>query len=270
MEIIFEQRKIPSGIFFQKMFLIRRLTLILVMASTLSLLAKGTYSQNTKITASQSAPQPGKIVTGKVTDSAGSPIPGVTILIEGTTNGTITDGNGKYTISNVTETSTLKYSFVGMKTQLAVIGKKTSLNVVLEDANIKLSSVLTNVDGAVDSNIIDDLIAGKTNINGLMQHYQSHIKASKEEFRKALQGRLIKLHPFMLRVIKESITDKESLIDKIEKQIDELAKQYAFEIELLQLTMLSKTKKSIKNQFCTTIPKEELNRISTNRCHKTQ
>jgi transposase len=105
---------------------------------------------------------------------------------------------------------------------------------ILEDANIKLSSVLTNVDGAFGSRIIDDLIAGKTDINGLMQHYHGHIKASKEEFRKALQGRLTKHHQFMLRVIKESITDKERLIEKIEKQIDELAKRYSVEIELLQ------------------------------------
>jgi len=105
---------------------------------------------------------------------------------------------------------------------------------ILEDANIKLSSVLTNVDGAVGSHIIDDLIAGKTNVDGLMQHYHGQIKASKEEFRKALQGRLTKHHQFMLRVLKESITDKEKLIDKLDKQIDEMAKQYAVEIELLQ------------------------------------
>jgi transposase len=105
---------------------------------------------------------------------------------------------------------------------------------ILEDANIKLSSVLTNVDGAVGSRIIDDLIAGKTNVEGLMEHYHGQIKASREEFRKALQGRLTKHHQFMLRVLKESITDKEKLIGKLDNQIDELAKQYAVEIELLQ------------------------------------
>ena len=105
---------------------------------------------------------------------------------------------------------------------------------ILEDANIKLSSVLTNVDGAVGSRIIDDLVAGKTDINGLMQHYHGQIKASREVFRKALEGRLTKNHQFMLGVLKESITDKEKLIDKIEAQIDELAKQYSVEIDLLQ------------------------------------
>ncbi len=105
---------------------------------------------------------------------------------------------------------------------------------ILEDANIKLSSVLTNVDGAVGSRIIDDLIAGNTKVEQLMEHYHGKIKVSKAEFRMALQGRLTPHHQFMLRVIRESITDKERLIAKIEKQIDELAKQYSVEIELLQ------------------------------------
>ena len=105
---------------------------------------------------------------------------------------------------------------------------------ILEDANIKLSSVLSNVDGAVGSRIIEDLIAGNTNIDGLMQHYHGKIKVGKGEFRKALQGRLTSHHQFMLKMMKESIADKEKLITKIEKQIDELAKQYAVEIELLQ------------------------------------
>ncbi len=87
----------------------------------------------------------------------------------------------------------------------------------LEDANIKLSSVLSNVDRAVGSRIIGDLIAGKTNIEGLMQHFHGKIKVGKSEFRKALQGCLIPHHQFMLKMMKESIADKEKLILKIEK-----------------------------------------------------
>lgn len=104
---------------------------------------------------------------------------------------------------------------------------------ILEDANIKLSSVLSNADGAVGSRVIEDLIAGKTNINGLMQHYHGKIKVGKGEFRKALQGHLTPHHQFMLKMMKESIADKGKLISKIEKQIDVLVKQYAVEIELL-------------------------------------
>lgn len=115
-----------------------------------------------------------------------------------------------------------------------VSSEKNRIIRILEDANIKLSSVLSNVDGAVGSRIIDDLIAGKTNIDGLMQHYHGKIKVGKSEFRKALQGRLTSHHQFMLKMMQESITDKEKLISKIEKQINELAKQYAVQIELLQ------------------------------------
>jgi len=112
--------------------------------------------------------------------------------------------------------------------------EKNRIIKILEDANIKLSSVLTNVDGAVGTKIIDDLIVGKTDINDLMKHYHGKIKAGKTEFRLALEGRLTKHHQFMLRVIQESIADKEKLIAKIETQIDELAKQYSVEIDLLQ------------------------------------
>jgi hypothetical protein len=48
---------------------------------------------------------------------------------------------------------------------------------ILEDANIKLSSVLSNVDGAVGSRIIEDLITGKTHVDGLMQHYHGKNKS---------------------------------------------------------------------------------------------
>jgi transposase len=112
--------------------------------------------------------------------------------------------------------------------------EKNRIIKILEDANIKLSSVLSNVDGAVGTKIIDDLIAGKTAVSELLKHYHGKIKASREEMSMALEGRLTKHHRFMLQVIKESITDKERLIEKLDKQIDEAAAQYRVEIELLQ------------------------------------
>ena len=112
--------------------------------------------------------------------------------------------------------------------------EKNRIIKILEDANIKLSSVLSNVDGAVGTKIIDDLIAGKTEVKELLKHYHGKIKASREEMSQALQGRLTQHHQFMLQIIKESISDKERLIEKLEKQIDQAAAQYKVEIELLQ------------------------------------
>ena len=55
-------------------------------------------------------------ITGQITDTKGEPMPGVSVVVKGTTNGTITDMNGKYEL-NAGSTSTLVYSFIGFKSQ---------------------------------------------------------------------------------------------------------------------------------------------------------
>lgn len=112
--------------------------------------------------------------------------------------------------------------------------EKNRIIKILEDANIKLSSVLTNVDGAVGSKIIDSLIEGKTDIDELMKFYHGKIKAGRKEFRLALEGKLTKHHRFMLQLHKDSIADKERLIERIEAEIDEATKAYQVEVDLLQ------------------------------------
>ena len=112
--------------------------------------------------------------------------------------------------------------------------EKNRIIKILEDANIKLSSVLTNVDGSTGSKIINDFIAGITDIESLMLHYHGKTKASKEDFRRALDGTLNKHHQFMLKILKESILDKEKLIQKLEEQIDEATQCYEVELKHLQ------------------------------------
>lgn len=53
--------------------------------------------------------QPEKTITGKVTDSFGTPLPGVTVVIKNTTKGTITDSNGSYSLLNVPGDATLVF-----------------------------------------------------------------------------------------------------------------------------------------------------------------
>jgi transposase len=60
------------------------------------------------------------------------------------------------------------------------------------------------------------------------------MKASKATLKKSLEGRITKHHQFMLKLLKQSITDKENLITTLDEQIDEASKEYAVEIELLQ------------------------------------
>ncbi len=81
-------------------------------------------------------------VTGKVTDSTGSSLPGVSVVVKGTTNGTITDVNGLFSIGNVPVNATLQFSFVGMKTQDIAVAGKTGINVVLEDEAVGIEEVI--------------------------------------------------------------------------------------------------------------------------------
>lgn len=81
-------------------------------------------------------------VSGKVTDSSGASLPGVTVLIKGTTNGTITDSDGKFSLSNVPGNATLQFSFVGMKTQEIEVANKTTINVKMEEETIGIEEVV--------------------------------------------------------------------------------------------------------------------------------
>jgi len=86
--------------------------------------------------------QQGKSVSGKVTDSSGSPLPGVSVVVKGTTNGTITDANGNYSLPNVPENATMQFSFVGMKSQEIAAAGKTSIDVTLAEDAIGIDEVV--------------------------------------------------------------------------------------------------------------------------------
>ncbi len=81
-------------------------------------------------------------VTGLVTDQNENPIPGASIVVKGTTSGTITDMNGNFSLSNLPANATLIFSFVGMKTQEVAVGNQSSINVVMEEATIGLQEVV--------------------------------------------------------------------------------------------------------------------------------
>ncbi len=75
-----------------------------------------------------------KTVSGTVTDG-GFPLPGVNIILKGTTNGTTSDFDGNYTLSDVSNEDVIVFSYVGYKSQEITIGDRTSIDVVLiEDA----------------------------------------------------------------------------------------------------------------------------------------
>jgi len=81
-------------------------------------------------------------IKGKVFDSKGTPLPGVTIVIKGTNNGTITGSDGRYSLSNIKNTDILVFSFIGMETKEVPVEQKSTINVKLQDSNIDIGEVV--------------------------------------------------------------------------------------------------------------------------------
>lgn len=109
-----------------------------------------------------------KSVSGKVTDTSGATLPGVSVVVKGTTTGVTSDMEGKYSLSNIPTNSILQFSFVGMKSQEIVVAGKTTINVTLVEESIGIEEVvavgygtqkkvnLTGAVGVVNSKTIEN------------------------------------------------------------------------------------------------------------------
>ncbi|MCP4978584.1 MAG: SusC/RagA family TonB-linked outer membrane protein, partial [Maribacter sp.] len=88
-----------------------------------------------------------KTVTGSVTAASdGSPLPGVSVVEQGTTNGAQTDFDGNYTI-DVSEGSVLLFSYLGMKSQSATVGSSSTINISMEEDAEALDEVVVTALG---------------------------------------------------------------------------------------------------------------------------
>jgi TonB-linked SusC/RagA family outer membrane protein len=81
-------------------------------------------------------------ITGTVTDEKGNPLAGVTVLVKGTTNGTLTDASGKYIINNAPQNATMAFSFVGMTAQEIPTEGRILIDAVLKEEAIGLNEVV--------------------------------------------------------------------------------------------------------------------------------
>ena len=80
-------------------------------------------------------------VTGTVTDANHEPMIGVSVMEKGSTNGTATDVDGKFSIK-VGPKATLKVSYIGYVTKEIAVGNKTQLDIVLDEDNVQLDEVV--------------------------------------------------------------------------------------------------------------------------------
>ena len=86
-----------------------------------------------------------KLVSGTVSDNAGIPLPGVSVLVKGTKSGTQTDFDGKYSIKAAAN-QVLIFSYIGMKTQ-ELAASSTLLNIKLKDDSVELDGVVVTAFG---------------------------------------------------------------------------------------------------------------------------
>lgn len=122
-----------------------------------------------------------KEITGSVKDTKGMPLPGVTVVVKGTTTGTITGNDGNFSLQVPVNANTLVFSFVGMKTQEANISGIDRVNIVLEEESFgieevvavgygtmrrsdltgSISTVRVDEKQAVQNNSVDKLLQGR-------------------------------------------------------------------------------------------------------------
>lgn len=88
-------------------------------------------------------------VSGTVTDNVlNEPLVGVTVVVQGTSNGTVTDIEGNYTLTNVPPNGKLVFSYVGMQTQVISVNNRTTINVTMrEDTELLEEVVVTGYGG---------------------------------------------------------------------------------------------------------------------------
>ena len=124
---------------------------------------------NTSVEA-KTVPMQQNPLTGKVTGSAGEPVPGVTVIVKGTSQGTITDAEGNYTLPNVPADATIVFSFVGMRTQEVAVNGRSLINVSLTEETIGLEEVVAvgygvqkkvNLTGAISTVTFDEEVANR-------------------------------------------------------------------------------------------------------------
>ncbi len=83
-----------------------------------------------------------RVITGVVSDNSGNPMTGVNVVVTGMTQGTITDGSGKYTLDVPQNAKSITFSFIGMKSQEILLGSSNQVNVTMSESAIGLDEVV--------------------------------------------------------------------------------------------------------------------------------
>lgn len=122
----------------RKMKLIILISFLMITGALSNVNAKDSNSTNYKSTTVQQQ----RNISGTVVDIDGKPMPGVSVIVQGTTTGITTNMDGEFQLEIPADAQTLVFSFVGMKTQEIAIAGKSVFNVVMEQESIGLEEVV--------------------------------------------------------------------------------------------------------------------------------
>jgi transposase len=115
-----------------------------------------------------------------------------------------------------------------------VCSERNRLQKILEDGNIKLSSVVSDTSGLSASRMIDAMVNGEDDPRALLQYKDRRLKATDTALIEALTGKLTKHHRFMLQLHKKSMRSIEEVIAEVDKAIDEQSEKYKLQLAQLQ------------------------------------
>jgi transposase len=107
------------------------------------------------------------------------------------------------------------------------------LQKTLEDANIKLDSVISDILGLSGRRMIEALIAGETDPNALAALAHRRIRASPAELEAALRGRVTRHHRFLLGLHLQQVDAIDAAIDQIDLEVDALVEPFRTAVQLL-------------------------------------
>ena len=121
---------------------IMQLCLFLLVLNAVMFLSTVSYSQGTNTEQGQR-----KTITGKVTDSEGIPLIGVAVLVKGTSNGTVSNIDGDFSLAVPMDTGILQFSYIGYQPQEVTIGTQSIFNITMTDAAVGLNEVVVTALG---------------------------------------------------------------------------------------------------------------------------
>ncbi|GHT36990.1 SusC/RagA family TonB-linked outer membrane protein [Bacteroidia bacterium] len=110
-------------------------------------------------------------VAGTVTDATGEPLPGVNVIIKGTTTGLSTDLDGKYQIAVPNRSAILEFSYLGFASQSVTVGNQTRINIIMKEDTQTIDEVVVvgfgtqkkvNLTGAVSATTVDETLTSRS------------------------------------------------------------------------------------------------------------